>query len=404
VDAPAGRRRRGAARRAARAAERRAAERVDPDAHRGAVRLRLQPARRPRRPALLRARRLLRRRRVRHRACDERLRRCRPAADADAAAGGCPRRPRRGRRRRLVRDAAQRHDLRDDHAGRGRTAALAGAAAQGLVRRRVRHLGDAHAGVGDRLRVHGRGLLPHADLGAGVAGPAPLPRQDTARAADAGAARKRPPPEVPRLRRPRRRAVGVCDLVDVRRCRGRPAGAQQRGGELRRLRCRRVGGSRAEQLHRRGRHLPRPRARRGADDLLRLRRLGRDTFLAALPGHALRAGDDVRAGRPDRPVQRCGASGGAARLAPRRVCVRPRRGRDAVRGGRRGLHRRDAAAPVFAGFPLARRDGRRLAWFVPVALLAAGASLGWAARRGVVSTAAQESDALAPLDGKQALS
>jgi branched-chain amino acid transport system permease protein len=43
-------------------------------------------------------------------------------------------------------------------------------------------------------------------------------------------------------------------------------------------------------------------------------------------------------------------------------------------------------------------------WLVPVALLATATLLGWAARRGVASTNAHQSDAVAPLDGKQALS
>ena len=43
-------------------------------------------------------------------------------------------------------------------------------------------------------------------------------------------------------------------------------------------------------------------------------------------------------------------------------------------------------------------------WLVPAALLATAALLGWAAHRGVASTSAQQPDAVAPLDRKQALS
>lgn len=43
-------------------------------------------------------------------------------------------------------------------------------------------------------------------------------------------------------------------------------------------------------------------------------------------------------------------------------------------------------------------------WLVPVALLATAALLGWAARRGVAPTSAPQPDAVAPLDGKRALS
>jgi ABC-type branched-subunit amino acid transport system permease subunit len=150
---------------------RRAAQRGHPDADCRAVRLRLQPAVRAGRHAVFRPRGLLRRGRLRHRACHERR---------SAARACCPRRCCRspGAACGLVFGvvagwfATQRSGTYFAMITLA-IAELVHALAphlKGLVRRRGRRVDHAHAGLGPGLRLDHAGVLPHAGLGAGVGG------------------------------------------------------------------------------------------------------------------------------------------------------------------------------------------------------------------------------------------
>ena len=70
----------------------------------------------------------------------------------------------------------------------------------------------------------------------------------------------------------------------------------------------------------------------------------------------------------------------------------------------RSLAAMGGAWPPIALFGRSWPPGSIATWFVPVALLAVGGVLGWAARRCVVSTSVPQADATAALDGKQVLS